>query len=123
LSKAKPNNESIFGILSRVYRLLDTRERKLALPLLGGIILNSFVDILGLAVVIPVIGLVVDPSAIKTNSFLSKSFDLSHSIGIHTENGFLILLCVIMAGGGAVQSAALPPKKIKKTSKKTCNSS
>jgi len=98
LSKAKPNNESIFGILSRVYRLLDTRERKLALPLLGGIILNSFVDILGLAVVIPVIGLVVDPSAIKTNSFLSKSFDISHSIGIHTENGFLILLCVIMAG-------------------------
>ncbi|HIB77006.1 MAG TPA: ABC transporter ATP-binding protein [Flavobacteriales bacterium] len=98
MSKAKPNNESIFGILSRVYRLLDTRERKLALPLLGGIILNSFVDILGLAVVIPVIGLVVDPSAIKTNSFLSKSFDISHGIGIHTENGFLILLCVIMAG-------------------------
>jgi len=77
--------------------LLTHEERKKSGLLLAGIVVNSFVDLLGLAVVIPVIGLVVNPSIISTNALLAEAFALSHSIGIVTEQGFLILLCTTMA--------------------------
>ena len=82
----------------RVFALLSVEERKKSGLLLSGIVVNSFVDLLGLAVVIPVIGLVVNPSVITTNTFLAEAFQLSHHIGINSEKGFLILLAAIMAG-------------------------
>jgi ABC-type multidrug transport system fused ATPase/permease subunit len=93
---AKKNNITAFVL--RVFALLTHEERKKSGLLLAGIVVNSFVDLLGLAVVIPVIGLVVNPSVISTNAFLADAFALSHSIGIETEQGFLILLCATMSG-------------------------
>ncbi|MFB1020813.1 MAG: hypothetical protein QMC37_11325, partial [Flavobacteriales bacterium] len=57
---AKKNNITAFVL--RVFALLTHEERKKSGLLLAGIVVNSFVDLLGLAVVIPVIGLVVNPS-------------------------------------------------------------
>ena len=94
--KAKKN--TIIGFVLRVFALLSVEERRKSGLLLSGIIVNSFVDLLGLAVVIPVIGLVVNPSVISTNVFLADAFKLSHNIGIESEKGFLILLCSIMSG-------------------------
>jgi len=94
--KAKKN--TIIGFVLRVFALLSVEERRKSGLLLSGIIVNSFVDLLGLAVVIPVIGLVVNPSVITTNVLLADAFKLSHNIGIESEKGFLILLCSIMSG-------------------------
>ena len=54
--------------------------------------------ILGLAVIIPVIGLVVQPETIQTNTYLNRAFEITSSIGIDTPERFLILLCAIMIG-------------------------
>ena len=94
----KAKKDSIVGFIVRVFTLLSVEERRKSGLLLSGIVVNSFVDLLGLAVVIPVIGLVVNPSVISTNTFLAKAFQLSHYIGINSEKGFLILLAAIMAG-------------------------
>ncbi len=94
----KAKKDSIVGFIVRVFALLSNEERKKSGLLLAGIVVNSFVDLLGLAVVIPVIGLVVNPAVISSNALLADAFALSHSIGIETEQGFLILLCATMSG-------------------------
>lgn len=70
------------------------KERRRAGLLFVGTIINSFVEILGLAAVIPVIGLVIDPDLIRSNEYLAKAFQFTQSIGIETDNGFLILAAV-----------------------------
>ncbi len=91
---------SVYSIAKRVYALLNSRERRRTLLMLGGVLANSFVDILGLAIVVPVIGLVVDRSAIHSNGYLAAVFDWSQRwLGVADDVQFLILLSLLMAGG------------------------
>ena len=64
--------------------------------MLLSIFLNSIVEILGLAVVVPVIGLVVQPETIQTNPTLKSAFDTVAPLGINTPSRFLIALCGLM---------------------------
>ena len=66
--------------------------------MLLSIFVNSIVEILGLAVVVPVIGLVVQPETIQTNPTLKSAFDLVAPLGINTPSSFLIALCGLMIG-------------------------
>ena len=66
--------------------------------MLLSIFVNSIVEILGLAVVVPVIGLVVQPETIQTNPTLKSAFDLVAPLGIDTPSRFLIALCGLMIG-------------------------
>jgi ABC-type multidrug transport system fused ATPase/permease subunit len=89
-------SDSIFSILKRVYRLLDERERKRSLLLFLSIFANSIVEILGLAVIVPVIGLVVQPETITSNPWLNLAFTFVTPLGINTPSRFLIALCCLM---------------------------
>jgi len=93
-----PDSNSIFSVLQRTYRLLDKSERKRSVLMLLSIFVNSIVEILGLAVVVPVIGLVVQPETIQTNPTLKSAFDVVAPLGINTSSLFLIALCGIMIG-------------------------
>ena len=66
--------------------------------MLLSIFVNSIVEILGLAVVVPVIGLVVQPETIQTNPTLKSAFDVVTPLGINTPSRFLIALCGLMIG-------------------------
>ena len=66
--------------------------------MLLSIFVNSIVEILGLAVVVPVIGLVVQPETIQTNPTLKSAFDVVAPLGINTPSRFLIALCGLMVG-------------------------
>lgn len=66
--------------------------------MLLSIFVNSIVEILGLAVVVPVIGLVVQPETIQTNPTLKSAFDVVAPLGIDTPSRFLIALCGLMIG-------------------------
>jgi ABC-type multidrug transport system fused ATPase/permease subunit len=79
-----------------VYQLLDGREKRIALGLMGAVFVNSFVDLLGLAAVIPVIGLVVEPELISSNAVLGSVYDVAYANGIGSEKRFLTLLCVLL---------------------------
>ncbi|MGB1122898.1 MAG: hypothetical protein ACPG08_05185, partial [Flavobacteriales bacterium] len=91
-------SDSILSILKRVYRLLSPHERKRSVLLLLSIFANSIVEILGLAVIVPVIGLVIQPDTIQTNPYLNRAFEITSTMGIDTPDRFLILLCAIMIG-------------------------
>jgi len=88
--------DSILSILRHVYGILSPHERKRSALLLLTIFLNSIVEILGLAVIVPVIGLVVQPETIQTNPTLKTAFDLVSPLGINTPSRFLIALCLLM---------------------------
>jgi ABC-type multidrug transport system fused ATPase/permease subunit len=94
----KPETDSLLSFLKRTYRLLNARERKRSLLLLLSIFVNSFVDILGLAVVVPVIGLVIRPETIQTSDTLRKAYESVAYLGIDSPTRFLIALCVLMVG-------------------------
>ena len=66
--------------------------------MLLSIFVNSIVEILGLAVVVPVIGLVVQPETIQTNPTLKSAFDFVVPLGIDTPSRFLIALCGLLIG-------------------------
>ena len=72
---------SILGILKRVWAMLTQKERRRAGLLFIGIIINSFVDIIGLAAVVPVIGLVINPQLIYENEYLARAFRMDQSSG------------------------------------------
>ena len=79
-----------------MFSLLNKRERKRSALLLLSIFVNSVVEILGLAVLVPVIGLVVQPDAIEKSPYLSEAFHLTSAFGINTPKRFLILLCALL---------------------------
>ena len=64
--------------------------------MLFGVFINSIVEIFGLAVVVPVIGLVVQPETIQSNTALKFAFDFVAPLGINTPSRFLIALCLLM---------------------------
>ena len=89
---------SIVGILRRVWAMLTQKERRRAGLLFIGIIINSFVDILGLAAVVPVIGLVINPELIHENEYLAMAFQWTSQVGIDTERRFLMLASIALIG-------------------------
>ena len=94
-----PSTQSgAWNILRRVYGLLNRREQKTGWLLLAAVLLNSVVDLLGLAVVIPVIGLVINPELMETHEFLGKVYDVAFSWGIGSQTRFLIALCLFLIG-------------------------
>lgn len=88
--------DSIHVILLRVVRLLVKSELRKSGWLLASIIANSIVEILGLAVIVPVIGLVVTPEAISEHPNLRQCYEFTNHFGIDTPIQFLILLCIFM---------------------------
>ena len=92
------------AIFQRVQGLLDRREKRIALGLMAAVFVNSFVDLLGLAAVIPVIGLVVEPELIGSNAILGSIYDIAYTHGIGSEKRFLTLLCFLLIGAFAFKT-------------------
>ena len=93
-----PTPTGAWSILKRVYALLNRGERKTGGLLLAAVLLNSVVDLLGLAVVIPVIGLVINPELMESHAFLGEVYDVAFQWGIVSQKRFLIALCLFLIG-------------------------
>lgn len=94
--EVSPSPTSAFHILRRVYNVLNARERKTGLLLLTAVLINSVVDLMGLAVVIPVIGLVVNPDLMESHALLGEVYALALQIGIKNQTQFLVALCLLL---------------------------
>ena len=90
--KAQSLRELILGPLD----LLTKKERNTSLVILASIFVNSIVDLFGLALVIPVIGIVIRPETIQDNSWVASAYELSQSLGIDGADSFVILLCGLL---------------------------
>ena len=103
--EATPPPFKILSVFPRVWNLMTKRERQKSGILFLGTVVSSFVEILGLAAVVPVIGLVIEPELVRTNEYVSKAFAWSSIIGVDTEEQFLMLTSVLLVGAFLFKAA------------------
>ena len=104
MGEPEKSRDGVFAILGRVYALLNASERRYASGLLVLVLLNSVVDLLGLAAVIPVIGMVVEPELLASNAVMASLYDLAYGWGVVSEKRFLALLCGLLVAAFAFKT-------------------
>ena len=83
-------------ILKKFLLLLTPPERKHARVLMGMILVMAFLDMLGVASILPFMAVLANPELVQTNAALNTAFTLSRHIGIHTSEQFLFALGVLV---------------------------
>ena len=76
--------------------LLTPPERKHAGVLMGMILVMAFLDMLGVASILPFMAVLANPELVQTNAALNTAFTISRHIGIGTPEQFLFALGVLV---------------------------
>lgn len=71
--------------LRKIIALLSKDERRLALRLLGMILVMAALEVFGVASIMPVISVLANPAQIETNKYLAHAY---HALGFETPWGF-----------------------------------
>jgi ABC-type multidrug transport system fused ATPase/permease subunit len=82
--------------LKKLLALLTRPERKRAGLLMGMILVMAFLDMLGVASILPFMAVLANPELVQTNALLNAAFTTSRHIGIHTTQQFLFALGVLV---------------------------
>lgn len=80
----------------KLFFLLSVKERNRAGLLSIMILIMAFLDMVGVASILPFIAVLSNPDIIKTNIYLSSMFDFSSVIGIKNNQQFLFSLGILM---------------------------
>ena len=83
-------------MLKKFFTLLTSAERKRSGVLMGMIFVMAFLDMLGVASILPFIAVLVNPELTQTNIVLNFALTTSSHIGIHTVDQFLLALGVMV---------------------------
>jgi ATP-binding cassette, subfamily B, bacterial PglK len=83
-------------MLKKLIDLLTPPERKRAGVLMGMILVMAFLDMLGVASILPFMAVLANPELVQTSAALNTAFILSRHIGIHTPEQFLFALGVLV---------------------------
>ena len=78
--------------LKKLLYFLTPREKKSAVILLIMIIIMAFVDMIGVASILPFMAVITNPSLIETNFLLKNLFQISSVIGVETNKEFTFFL-------------------------------
>jgi ATP-binding cassette, subfamily B, bacterial PglK len=82
--------------LKKLLFLLSAHERKRAALLLLMILIMAFLDMLGVASIMPFIAVLTNPSLVETNYILNFLFQASGTFGVETNEQFLFFLGVLI---------------------------
>ena len=82
--------------LKKIIYILTPHERKSAIMLLGMILVMAFLDMLGVASIMPFIAVLANPDIIETNAILNKVFKGTSIIGIETDQQFIFILGIFV---------------------------
>jgi ABC-type multidrug transport system fused ATPase/permease subunit len=91
----RKSNENQF-MLKKLLALQTPPERKRAGVLMGMILVMAFLDMLGVASILPFMAVLANPELVQTNALLNTAFTNSRHIGIHTPEQFLLALGVLV---------------------------
>lgn len=78
--------------LKKIFELLTPDERKLSYFLLILILIMAFIDMLGVASILPFVSVLTNPEIIQTNFILKFLYKKSEFLGVNDERKFLFLL-------------------------------
>ena len=82
--------------LKKLLKLFNQRERKQAYLLLVMITIMAFLEMIGVASILPFIAVLANPEVVETNYFLNNSFKFLNAFGVKNINQFLFFLGVIV---------------------------
>ena len=82
--------------VSKILDLLTLSEKKDLLILLILIFFMALIDMLGVASILPFIGILSNPEIITSNSFLNYFYTSSKSLGVNDEGDFLFLIGILV---------------------------
>jgi ABC-type multidrug transport system fused ATPase/permease subunit len=84
------------NILKKLMGLLTSKERNQAYFLLVMIMVMAFIDVIGVASILPFIAVLSNPEVVETNKFLNDAFSFSNKFGVQTKMQFLFVLGVVV---------------------------
>lgn len=82
--------------IRKLLDLLSPSERKRAGVLMGMILVMAFLDMLGVASILPFIAVLANPSLVETNPMLSWGYKFSANLGVNSTEQFLFLLGLLV---------------------------
>ena len=82
--------------LKKFYQLLSFQERKRAYILVFMLLITAFLDMLGVASILPFIAVLSDPGIIESNMIFNNIFQASSMFGVENNQQFLFVLGVIV---------------------------
>jgi ABC-type multidrug transport system fused ATPase/permease subunit len=82
--------------IKKLLDLLSPSERKRAGVLMGMILVMAFLDMLGVASILPFIAVLANPSLVETNPMLSWGYNFSANLGVSSIEQFLFLLGLLV---------------------------
>jgi len=80
----------------KLLALFTPQERKPAGLIMVMILVMDFLDMLGVASIMPFIAILANPELVQSNALLNTTFIISRQIGIHTIDQFLFALGVLV---------------------------
>jgi len=83
-------------IFKKFLYLLNKSERKMLILLLFMILGMAFIDMIGVASILPFLVVLTNPDLVSTNEFLKWLFDYSKIFGVENQTQYLIFLGFIM---------------------------
>ena len=83
----------MWDVFSKLRDLLDARERRRALLLLGMMVVMAFLETLGIASIMPFVAVIADPSIVQTNRYLSLAYNW---FGFSDTTDFLFFLGLVV---------------------------
>jgi len=82
--------------IKKVLYLLTPRERNYAVFLLIMALIMAFIEMMGVASILPFVAVLTNPSLIETNVILKTMFQYSNNFGIQTNQHFMFILGIIV---------------------------
>ena len=84
------------SVFKKLFDLLSPREKKHSFLLFLMILIMAIFDMIGVASILPFIGLLTNPELLETNIILIKMFEISKVFGVETNREFLFALGVLV---------------------------
>ena len=83
-------------IIKKLLFLLSANEQKRMGLLVFLILIMAFLDMIGVASILPFISVLVNPELVETNIILKNMFEISRMLGVENNQQFLFLLGVLI---------------------------
>ena len=82
--------------IKKLIEILTFQEQKRAILLLAMILIMAFLEMLGLASIVPFLAILSNPDIVETNKILYNFYQTSKEFGIKDNQQFLFLLGFIV---------------------------
>ncbi len=83
----------MIAIMVKALRMLSSNEKKQLILLLVIIIVTSFVEMLGIASIMPLIGVLSNPDLIQNNKWLNLIY---YNVGFYSRHHFIVTLSLVL---------------------------